>query len=113
MMYIRLISTLLTTAYSSVPLATMLYFSDAKPEDFFQVDPRGIKFKVTINSAANFDAVISVKLSATVEDEMGQRKFTFPLEQLSIEKLPAKEGYFSSRPALDIFILKLIPSPLS
>ena len=102
-----LLFTMLTTACSSVPLSTMMYFSDAKPDDFFQVDPRGIIVKVTINSEATFDPVASVTLSATVEDEMGQRTYSFPLERVSIDKRPAENGYFFSRPAMDIFILKL------
>ena len=85
----------------------MMHFSGAKPDDFFQVDPRGITVKVTINSDATFDPVDSVTLSATIEDEMGQRTFTFPLEQTGVDKLPAESGYFFSRPAMDIFILKL------
>ena len=85
----------------------MMHFSGAKPDDFFLVDPLGITVKVTINSEATFDPVASVTLSAIVEDEMGQRTFTFPLEQTSVDKLPAESGYFFSRPAMDIFILKL------
>ncbi|WP_057831120.1 hypothetical protein [Colwellia sp. TT2012] len=102
-----LLATLLINACSSVPLATMMHFADAKPDDFFQVDPRGITIEVTINSAANFDPVVSVTLSATVEDEAGQRHYNFPLEKVSLAKLAAKESYFSSRPAMDIYILKL------
>jgi len=85
----------------------MMHFSAATPEDFFQVDPHGIKVKVTINSEANFDPAVSVTLSATVEDELGKRNFTFPLEQISQHKQPEQDGYFSSRPAMDIFILTL------
>ena len=102
-----LLFTILTTACSSVPLATMMHFSDAKPDDFFLVDPLGITVKVTINSNATFDPVDSVTLSAIVEDEMGQRTYSFPLERVSIDKIPAENGYFFSRPAMDIFILKL------
>ncbi|MCJ8318820.1 MAG: hypothetical protein MJK12_04250 [Colwellia sp.] len=102
-----LLSALLISACSSVPLSTIVHFYDAKPEDFFQVDPRGITVKVTINSAANFDPLVSVNLSATIESDSVQRVFIFPLERLSLDKLPAEDGYFSSRPPMDVFILKL------
>ena len=98
---------LLITACSNVPVSTMLHFSDAKPEDFFQVDPNGIRVKVTINSESTFDPVVSVGLSATIQDENGERKFTFPLEQICMHKLAAETGYFSDKPAFDVFILKL------
>ena len=102
-----IIITFLITACSSVPLSTMVHFSDAKPEDFFQVDPRGITVKVTINTEANFDPIVSVKLSAMIEDETGKINFIFPLERISMHKQPAENGYFSSRPAFDIYILRL------
>jgi len=107
MKHICLVFMLLITACSSVPLSTIMHFSSSKPDDFFQVDPRGITVKVTINSEANFDAVMSVNLSALIKDEAGQRKFSFPLEQISKQQLPAKNGFFSSQPAVDVFTLKL------
>jgi len=102
-----LVFALLISACSSVPLSTMAHFYDAKPEDFFHVDPHGITVKVTINSAVNFDPILSVNLSATIEDDMGKRIFTFPLEQVSMDKTPAEDGYFSSRQPMDVFILRL------
>lgn len=99
--------TLLLTACSSVPISTMMHFSDAKPNDFFTVEPQGIRLKVIINSAVNFDPSSAVNLSATIEDESGLRNFKFPLVLLSSSKKVAESGFFSDKPAFDIYFLKL------
>jgi len=102
-----LVFTLVLSGCSSVPFTTMMYFSNAQPQDFFQVDPQGIKVKVTINSEANFDPVASVNLAATIDEHAKTRQFTFPLTLVSVTKQGAKSGLFANTPAVDIFILKL------
>jgi hypothetical protein len=104
---IVLLLAVLLTACSSVPISTMMHFSDAKPNDFFNVDPKGITVKVSINSAVNFKPSRSVNLSATIEDENGLRSFKFPLLQLSSTKQAAESGFFSDKPAFDVYFLKL------
>jgi hypothetical protein len=104
---IVLLFTLLLTACSSVPMSTMMHFSDAKPDDFFMVDPKGIIVKVTINSSAHFNPSSSVNLSATIEYENGLRNFSFPLEQVSVAKQAAESSFFSEQPELALYFLKL------
>lgn len=107
MKYFYLVVTLLLSACSSVPLSTMMHFSDATPADFFQVDPSIIRIKVMVNSESSFDPLASIKLSATMEGELKQREYSFPLVLISRHKTPAIEGFFSNQPAFDVFILKL------
>jgi len=113
MKIITLLFMLVFTSCSSIPYATMLHFSDAKPEDFFNVDPKGILVKVSINSVANFDPVDSIRLSASIEDINGQRNIKFPLEVVSMTTQAVDDGIFSNSPAIDIYILKLAPKALS
>jgi len=105
--------TFLLTSCSSIPLATMVHFSDKKPEDFFNVDPHGILVKVSINSAVNFEPTKSIRLSASIEDDNGQRNIRFPLEVIERKAQTAVNGLFNDSPALDIYILKLTPKALA
>jgi len=109
---IILLCTLFLTACSSVPLTTMMHFSDTKPEDFFTVDPKGILVKVSINSMVNFDPTRSINLSASIEDSTGQRKIGFPLEVVNKTTQAAVEGIFNVSPEIDVYILKLAPRAL-
>lgn len=110
---IILLCTLFLTACSSIPLATMLHFSDAKPEDFFTVDPKGILVKVSISNVVNFDHTRSINLSASIENSTGQRIIAFPLELVNTTTQTAVEGLFKDSPAIDIYILKLAPRALA
>jgi len=100
---------LFLTACSSVPLSTMMHFSNTQPSDFFSVSPEGITVKVTINSSADFDPITAVKLSASIEDEIGIRQLSFPLQLLSVQTQAAEQSFFSNRPEFNIYILKLTP----
>lgn len=104
---IFLLCTLFLSACSSVPLATMMHFSDAKPDDFFTVDPKGILVKVSINSMVNFDPTHSINLSASIKDSAGERTIAFPLELVDKVTQVAAEGFFNNSPAIDIYKLKL------
>lgn len=110
---IILLCTLFLTACSSIPLTTILHFSDAKPEDFFTVDPKGILVKVSINSVVNFDPTRSINLSASIEDSTGQRIIAFPLELVNKTTQATVEGLFKDSPAIDIYILKFSPRALA
>lgn len=110
---IILLCTLILMSCSSIPYATMLHFSDSKPVDFFNVDPKGILVKVSINSKVNFDPIDSVNLSASIEDKKGLRKLDFPLEVVSMITETAVDGFFSDSPAMDVYILKLAPKALA
>jgi len=103
---------LFLTACSSVPLSTMMHFSNTQPSDFFSVSPEGITVKVTINSSAYFDPITAVKLSASIEDEIGIRELSFPLQLLSVQTQAAEQGFFSNRPEFNIYILKLTPQSI-
>jgi hypothetical protein len=109
---ILLLCTLFLAACSSIPLATMMHFSGAKPDDFFSVDPKGILVKVSINSVANFDPSHSINLSASIKDSTGQRSVAFPLEVVNKTTQTAVEGFFNNSPAIDIYLLKLTPKAL-
>jgi hypothetical protein len=91
----------------------MMHFSDAKPEDFFTVDPKGILVKVSINSVVNFDPTRSITLSATIEDNTGKRTIAFPLEVVNKATQAALEGFFNDSPAIDVYILKLAPKAIA
>jgi len=106
---IILLCTLLLTACSSIPLATKIHFSDAKPEDFFSVDPRGILVKVSINSAVIFDPVHSINLSASIKDSTGERTIAFPLEVVDKTTQAAVNRFFNNRAAINVYLLKLGP----
>jgi hypothetical protein len=110
---IFLLCTLFLSACSSVPLATMLHFSDAKPDDFFTVDPQGILVKVSINSMVHFDPIHSINLSANIKDNAGERTIVFPLELVDKITQVAVEGFFNNIPAFDIYILKLSPKAIT
>jgi len=110
---IILLCTLFLTACSSVPLTTMMHFSDTKPEDFFTVDPKGILVKVSINSMVNFDPARSLNLSISIEDSSGQRNMGFPLEVVNKTTQAAVKGIFKNRPGVDVYILKLAPRALT
>jgi len=98
---------LFLTACSSVPLTTMMHFSNAKPDDFFTVDPKGILVKVSINSMVHFDPTHSINLSASIKDSTGQRTIAFPLELVEKTTQAAVEGLFNNSPAIVIYTLKL------
>jgi hypothetical protein len=91
----------------------MMHFSDAKPEDFFTVDPKGILVEVSINSAVNFDPTRSINLSASIEDINGKRKMPFPLEVVSQRTEVAVQGFFNDSPVIDVYILKLAPKAIA
>jgi len=91
----------------------MVHFSDKKPEDFFNVDPNGILVKVSINSTVNFEPTKSIRLSASIEDDNGQRNIRFPLEVIDKQAQTAENGFFNDSPALDVYILKLTPKALA
>ena len=110
---IILLCTLFLTACSSVPFTTMVHFSDAKPEDFFTVDPKGILVKVSINSEVNFDPTRSISLSASIEDSAGQIALSFPLEVVHKTTQVAVEGFFNDSPEIDVYILKLSPKAIA
>jgi hypothetical protein len=104
---IIILCALFLTACSSVPLTTMMHFSNAKPDDFFTVDPKGILVKVSINSTVNFDPTRSINLSASIKDSTGQRTIAFPLEIVDKLTQPAVEAFFNNSPSIDIYTLKL------
>ncbi len=104
---IIILCALFLTACSSVPLTTMLHFSNAKPDDFFTVDPKGILVKVSINSTINFDPTLSINLSANIKDSTGQRTIAFPLELVDKSTQAAVEGLFNNSPEITIYTLKL------
>jgi len=108
-----LLCTLFLTSCSSIPFTTMVHFSNAKPEDFFTVDPRGILVKVSINSAVHFDATSAIKLSASIEENTGQRIIRFPLALVNKTTQAAVEGVFNDNPAINIYILKLAPKAIA
>lgn len=110
---IFLLCTLFLSACSSVPLATMMHFSDAKPDDFFTVDPKGILVKVSINSMVNFDPTHSINLSASIKDSAGEITIAFPLELVDKITQVAVEGFFNNSPAIDIYTLKLSPKAIT
>jgi len=110
---IILLCTLLLTACSSIPLATKIHFSDAKPEDFFTVDPKGILVKVSINSAVIFDPTHSINLSASIKDSAGERTIAFPLEVVDKKTQAAVNGFFNNRPAINVYLLRLAPRALA
>jgi hypothetical protein len=110
---IILLCTLFLSACSSVPLATIMHFSDAKPDDFFNVDPKGILVKVSINRMVNFDPTDSINLSASIQDSLGTRTLAFPLELVDKRTEVAVEGLFNNSPAIDIYILKLSPKAIA
>jgi hypothetical protein len=110
---IFLLCTLFLSACSSVPLATMMHFSDAKPDDFFTVDPKGILVKVSINSMVNFDPTHSINLSASIKDSAGEITIAFPLELVDKITQVAVEGFFNNSPAIDIYMLKLSPKAIA
>lgn len=110
---IILLCTLLLTSCSSIPLATMVHFSDAKPEDFFTVDPKKILVKVSINSMVNFDPTRSITLSASIEDSLGHKTIAFPLEVVSKTTQAGVEDFFNDSLAFDIYILKLAPKAIA
>jgi hypothetical protein len=90
----------------------MMHFSDTKPDDFFTVDPRGILVKLSINSAINFDPTNAINLSASIEDNEGQRKVDFPLEIVNQTTTKAVQGIFSYTAEENIYLLKLAPLAL-
>jgi len=98
---------LFLSACSSVPLTTMMHFSNAKPDDFFTVDPKGILVKVSINSTVNFDPSHSINLSASIKDSTGQRTIVFPLELVDKTSRAAVKGLFTNSPAITIYTLRL------
>ena len=104
---IIILCTLLLTACSSIPLATIIHFSDAKPDDFFTVDPKGILVKVSINTMVTFDPTLAINLSASIKDSTGERFIAFPLEIVNKSTQNAIEGFFNNSPAIDIYTLKL------
>ncbi|NQZ86561.1 MAG: hypothetical protein HRT54_03160 [Colwellia sp.] len=110
---IIILCALFLTACSSIPLATMIHFSDAKPADFFTVDPKGILVKVSINSVVNFDPTHSINLSASIKDSTGQRTIAFPLVVVSKTTQAAVKGLFNNSPAIDVYILKLSPKAIA
>ncbi|MFT5758290.1 MAG: PBP1b-binding outer membrane lipoprotein LpoB [Alteromonadaceae bacterium] len=110
---ILLLCTLLLTSCSSIPLATIAHFSDAKPEDFFTVDPKKILVKVSINSRVKFEPTRSITLSASIEDSLRQRTIAFPLEVVNKTTQAAVEGFFNDSPEFDIYIMKLAPKAIA
>jgi hypothetical protein len=104
---------MLLSACSSMPLATKMHFLGAKPGDFFQLDPKELRVKATINSSVGIDLTSAVDLSATIEDENGLRQFRLALQKVKVETLAAKSGFFQSSPAYDVFLLKLSPQGIS
>jgi hypothetical protein len=104
---IIILCALFLTACSSIPLTTMMHFSNAKPDDFFTVDPKGILVKVSINSTVNFDPTHSINLSASIKDSTGQRTIEFPLELVDKTTKAAVEGFFVNSPAIAIYTLRL------
>jgi hypothetical protein len=93
-------------------IGTIMHFSDAQPEDFFTVDPKGILVKVSINSVTDFDPTRSINLSASIKDSTGDRIIAFPLEVVSKTTQAVVHGIFNDSPALDIYILKLAPQAI-
>jgi hypothetical protein len=110
---IILLCTLLLISCSSIPLATIVHFSDAKPEDFFTVDPKNILVKVSINSMVNFDPTRSITLSASIKDSLEHKTIAFPLEVVNKTTQAAMEGFFNDSPEFDIYILKLAPKAIA
>jgi len=110
---IIILCTLLLTACSSIPLSTIIHFSDAKPDDFFTVDPKGILVKVSINSQLNFDPALSINLSASIKDSSGEKSITFPLEVVNKVTQGAVVGFFNNSPAINIYTLRLSPKAIA
>lgn len=98
---------LVLSACSSIPLSTMMHFSNSKPADFFKIDANQLRIKASINSSVGIDLASAVNLSATLANDKGVRSFRLQLEKIKVETLAAKSGFFQDSPAYDVFWLKL------
>ena len=94
------------SACSSIPLTTLLKFSSYDEQELLTLKPKQIRARLTVNSFLNID-LANTKLGITIKNSNGDLALEFPLKQVSLSQTPASEGFFSSAPASQTYLLKL------
>jgi hypothetical protein len=92
---------------ASIPLTTMARFSGFDHQDFFVLDGEQLRVKTMINHSLSIDAAKNTHLSASLEGNKGLLVFSFELQKVRVEKIPAKTGLFTNEPEYDVYYLKL------
>jgi len=105
--FILVLLSVLLTACSSVPLSTMVKFSNYDKNDFFRIDPSQLRVKATINQVVDIDLSKATTLSAAIGGRDTNSKLVFQLEQVKTEVIPAVKGVFNNEPAYKVHYMKL------
>ncbi|MFT4927233.1 MAG: PBP1b-binding outer membrane lipoprotein LpoB [Phenylobacterium sp.] len=98
---------ILLSGCSSIPIATMLSFSNYDAEQFFAIKAQDMRVRATINSGLGIDLVTATNIALLVTTANGETKLNLVLEQIKIDTVAAKKGLFSDTPEFAVHTLKL------
>ena len=98
---------------ASVPLSSMAKLSGFDETDFLQLDPRQLQVRGTIDKKIGADLARAVSLAMVLKTPNGEIPLQLPLQTLYRQTLAARNGLFSSSPAMEVTTLALTPAGIT
>lgn len=104
--FLILITTLMLSACSSIPVSTMLSMATFGEEEFIAINPDIVQSRITLDAPFIADAD-NTKIEVMINQPEGELILPFKLKVIGQQRLPAQGGWLNKRPARNQFLLTL------
>lgn len=98
---------LILSGCASIPVSTMLNFSNYDAQQFFAIKAQDVRVRATINNGLGIDLVAATNVAFLVKTANGETRLDLVLEQTQFDTIAANKGLFSDTPEQAVHTLKL------